>query len=1164
MKSKLLRQLYLMSRYAFHGLVLQCILGSILIASDLSAQADRQSIEEIKVTIKINDLRLGDALQEIGLTTGFNFTYNESQIDLEQKINLDMANGTLGDLLREISRETELKFRRVNENIHVGKLKRRDEPVEELQLTGQGRTVNGKVTSTEDNEGLPGVNVIIKGTAQGTVTDVNGNYALDVPSEESILVFSSVGYVIQEEVVGTRQIINLVLETDIRALEEIIVVGYGTQQNSKVTAAVSQVSSEDLEITKRPVQNLQSALIGSTPGLIIEQSSGQLGAPIDVKVRQVSALQDRNALILIDGFEGSINDVNPNDIETVTVLKDAAATAIYGARSANGVVLVTTKKTNRNERFSLTYSFNFSKQTPARTAELANSAEFIKFSNEAAINEAVRNNPDLDPGDVTLPFSAEELARAEAGFYPETQWVDELYSENAGQMNHNIGISGGSAKTGYFMNVGYLDQNGLAAGSDNFKRYNLRLKVDTDITDWLTIGTNAFLTLRNTDNVPVTQGDNIRGRPFFPVTLADGTWVDKGAAGGEPNPVGQANSGSYDKDQRDAINVQLYAQIEPIEKLVFEGRVSYIRSNTFFEQWSTPYEFVFLDMDLNPVGEPITPQAADRNLTFQSGREQTINSWLTGRYSFKVSESHNFNALVGIQTQQGESIGVQASRFNYILPTLQDLKLGQEISGFGNSSNRGGNRSTLSYFGRLSYDYNNRYLAEVNFRADASSNFTANNRWGYFPAVSVGWNLKKESFMSGVSFIDVLKLRGSWGQNGDDGSIIAVEKVDFNPSGASLGGIVIPTMNLGQAINPDLKWETSAKTNLGLDLDMWEGRLGLKAEYFIDNRSDIITQLLTSTEGGLEGVLDNVYDAKSWGWEFDVSHINDIGKVHYFANFNLSFYNSEITNTEGVSPLNFSNTNYQDIGLPVFGNWFGYVTDGYFNSQADMDNHVTDDGTPIDQSSVVAQGDDLGRYLGGYKYVDQVTVDTNGDGVPDAKDGVINSDDQIVLKENTGDNFRFGFNLGVSYMGFTLAARFYGVLKGYEWWRSGSHLNPFTGDRASYVFQMDTWRPDNLDAKFPSVTASNIIPFDQNVSQLIQNNSYIKIKNINLVYTFNQNVLDKLKVIGGLDLYLSVENLGTIWTNNPAFETGWDPELGTGSFSYPLPLTTSIGANIKF
>jgi hypothetical protein len=277
----------------------------------------------------------------------------------------------------------------------------------------------------------------------------------------------------------------------------------------------------------------------------------------------------------------------------------------------------------------------------------------------------------------------------------------------------------------------------------------------------------------------------------------------------------------------------------------------------------------------------------------------------------------------------------------------------------------------------------------------------------------------------------------------------------------------------------------------------------------------------------------------------------------YNASLNLTWYNSEITNTEGVSPLNNSTTNYQDVGLPIRGNWYGYEVDGLFDDQAEID------AWDIDQSTV-SGGDDFGRYAGGFKYIDQLTVDTDGDGIPDSKDGVITADDRVVLRKNTGDNYRIGFSLGASYEGFYLSARFYGVLKGLEWWRGGAVNKPFTGDVASYTYQTDTWRPDNKDALFPQATASNVLPYNADVDFFIHKNSWIKLKNINLGYTFNESLIENLKIIRGMDLYVSVENLGVIWANNPAHEYGWDPELGTGSFRYPLPLTMSVGVNVNF
>ena len=959
------------------------------------------------------------------------------------------------------------------------------------------RTINGTVTDDGDFP-LMGVSIIVKGTNVGTITNYEGKYTLQIPENAELLIFSFIGMTTQKVILGSENEINIVMTEATTGLDEIIVVGYGTQSNQKVSAAISQVSGRELEIAKRPVVNTQQALIGAIPGLTIDQTRGQPGAEVDIFVRETSALatEGRGAMVLIDGFAGSFSDVSPNDIESVSVLKDAAATAIYGARGANGVVLITTKKTRRNEKLKLTYSFNHSSQRPASTPQMSNSLEFMEFLNEANLNETLINNPGTNPSTVNLPFSSEEISKAQSGFYPETQWLEELYSEDAGQTMHNLGINGGSMKTGYLINFSSLNQNGLAVGSDNLKRYNLRVKIDTDITEWLTVGTNVSLTNRDIQKVPINEGNGVRGRPFFPVQLEDGTFVNKGAAGID-NPVGNAQSGSYDITKRDGLNLQMYATLKPIKGLTLEQRVSFDRTNEFQEIWQTPYEIALMDMDLN-VTSTISPVAANRSLLMRSSRADKLNALTTILYKYSLDNQHNFNTLLGFQTEQGESIQVEAERFNFILPTLQDLKLGQEINGLGNSSDHGGNRTTMSYFGRLGYDFKGKYLVELNLRADASSNFGPNNKWGYFPAVSLGWNVKDEAFLDQVGFIEALKLRASWGLSGDDGSINVIENALFNPSGYSLGGVLVPTLELGRSINPDLKWETSEKINIGVDFELADGLFGLSTEYYIDKRKNIITELLTSEESGLGGVLDNVYDAKVWGWEFDLTHKNNIGKFRYNTFFNLTFYNSEITNSGGVSPLNNSATNYQDVGLPIRGNWYGYKVEGLFNDEADISEWN------VDQSAVSA-GDAMGRYLGGFKYIDQITVDTDGDGIPDAVDGVINADDRVVLRTNTGDNFRVGFGLGASYEGFSLSARFYGVLKGLEWWRSSNITKIFPSDVASYTYQTDAWRPDNQDALFPRATASDVL-YDTDVDYFIHENSYIKLQNVSLSYTFNKNL----------------------------------------------------------
>ncbi|MCT4646685.1 MAG: TonB-dependent receptor [Carboxylicivirga sp.] len=1130
----------------------------LLLISVISTFANKTYSQTQSLNLSVKNSTVKEVLQQIEEQSEFYFMYSEELVDVDRRVTIDAKDKKIHTVLDAIFAETNVEYR-IRDRFIL--LTTSEASVGNTSI--QQNAVSGTITD-ENGEPLPGANIIEKGTLNGTQTGYDGSFSLSVSGPDAVLVIRYIGFKEKELPLDGRTHVNIILFEDKETLDEVIVVGYGAQSDRKVSMAASQIDTDELQVDRRPVPNIQSALVGSVPGLITNQLSGQLGQDAEIQVRATSSLESRGALILIDNFEGSISDLAPGEIASVTVLKDAAATAIYGARGANGVVLVTTKRPKRNDQLSVTYNFNYAQQRPSQTAEIVGSELLMNFHNESTLAEAIRNNPGIDPSTVVLPYTQEELARAASGYYPETQWVNELYGDKAGLTSHNIGISGGSEKTGYFINMGYLDQNGLLEGSDNYKRYNLRVNIDTDINDWLTMGTNTSMVFTDLQNVPAIETSNVRGKPFFPVKSEDGLWVDKGAAsvGQNSNPVALANSGSYDNTLRDVLNLQVYAKAKVVEGLELEQKVSYVNENHKREIWNTPYPYIFMDLELNQDGPVVEPLAGDRSLELRALRSYRLNSLSTARYKKVINEEHSLNVLLGLQATKEENREQRAGRKNFILDNVQDLSLGLEpltLDGdevLGNSSEIYGNRTTLSYFGRLSYDFKGRYLAEASFRNDASSNFGKENQWAFFPSFSLGWNIDDEPFMSDVAFVDRMKLRASWGLVGDDsgGNETAVARAQFNSTGYVLGGAVVPTINLGNAVNTDLTWETSEKINVGIDLSLWNGLFTMNGDYFIDRRKDIITQRQIALESGLiTGILDNVYDAKSWGWELQLGHDNTIGDVNIFAGFNLSYYNSEITNTDGTSPLDVTVDNYQDVGLPIFGNWYGYVTDGFFDTQEEMDAHVHTDGNPIDQSSVVTQGDALGRYLGGYKY-----VDTN-------EDGVINADDRVVLKQNAVDNYRVGFNVGASYKGFSLSARLYGVLSGYEWWRNGGqYLLPFTGDRAPFVYQTDVWSPDNPNALFSSPSVSNNVPFESNISDLIQKNAYIKLKNINLSYTFDEKVLERLRIISSLQLFVSVENLGVIWTNNPAHDSGWDPELGTGNFRYPLPLTTALGINVSF
>ena len=1037
------------------------------------------------------------------------------------------------------------------------------------------RTISGTITDAE-GEIIIGATIQIKDSEIGTATDIDGAFTLAIPDDAEILIVRYIGYEEIEVEIGATSVFNIVLQESVEELSEVVVIGYGKQENSRVSAAVQQVKSEDLELDKRPVSTIESGLVGSVPGLILNQNSGQLGAGVGIQVRSIGSLNNNNALILVDGIETSIQNINPNDIQAVTILKDASATAIYGARGANGVVLITTKETKKGESISANFNANVSWQSPNNTADLLTSQQYMEAFNAAVLNETFRLNPNTT--EFTFPYSTEDIDRARSGFYPETNWVEELYNETAFQHNYNLGLQGGSENVGYLLNFGYLNQDGTSQGPDNLERLSLRLKLDADVTDWLTVGVNAYNANRTLENLPLSTNSGLRGQPFYPVQLTSGefagAYVFKGSTSNEENPIAKVNSGSFDRTISDELNLQLYGILKPFEGFSIEGRVSYIKQQDARTIWDNPYEFIILrEDDLTPVGGLVPFTNNDRSLRERRSTSRSINTWVLAKYEKSFNKLHNFNVLLGSQAQSGEGESITASRQGFILPDLQNLNLGVEPDPslpFGNTGNFTANASTFSYFGRIGYDFNRRFLAEFSFRADASSNFIQ-EQWGYFPAVAAGWNLHEERFLTGFRNLDILKIRASWGINGDDNILNSSnrEVVNFNPAGIGFGGSTQATILLDNAINPNLTWETSEKINVGLDLTLWKGKLSITADYFIDYRKDLIALVQTSVASGTTfidengnitgGILDNVYDARSWGTELVVSHRSKIGKVGIDASVNFSYYNSEVT--EGPSLLN--SDRILQVGLPISGSFYGYETNGYFNTRDDLNNWVNTAGTIIDQSIVVSQGSD-GKYVGGYRFVDQLTVDSNGDGIPDAPDGIINDEDRVVLLNNPIDNYLIGANLGFTYKNFSISGRIYGVLSGVEWIKEGSNINAFTSSGvAPFLYQIDTWTVDNTDALF-SQSFANARPYVQDVSGLIIEKDFIKIKNVNLSYSFSQEILQKQGFIKDLMVYVSFENLGVLWTNYALHEYGFDPEFGSNGFAYPEAIKTSIGANIRF
>ncbi|GAA3646926.1 SusC/RagA family TonB-linked outer membrane protein [Flavivirga jejuensis] len=1017
--------------------------------------------------------------------------------------------------------------------------------------------IKGIVTDL-DGQPIAGVHVVEKGTSNGVHTDFDGSFSIHLLNQSGTLVFSYVGFKTQEASANQANL-TIALEEDIAKLDEVIVVGFAKQKASSVISSVAQVTSKQLKVEQRPVTNGYSALIGAVPGLVLSNNNGSPGAIPDISIRGTSTINtDAELLIIIDNFEGSLADIDPQTIESVSVLKDASAVAIYGARGANGVLLVTTKNTNRNKKTSVSYNFSSSVQSKPNLPTTLNSSQYMQFQNE------------IVPG----TWDQAALNLASSGFYPDTNWADELYENTALQQSHNLTLTGGSEKTGYLMSGSYLTQDGLAIGDDKFERLNLRLKIDTDITDWFSTGVNALISNVTDNAVNTIGGIGVRGLPFFPVQTVDGLWVDNGTSNSQTNHVANAASGSFTKDDIDRVNLQLYAKVKPIFGLTLEERVSIIKTNENTREWNNTYDRVLLDpTDTDSYTNPDSANRAyflgstdARSLNLISQTSKTIRTLTSLTYEFE-KDKHKAKAFLAMQTETGEAQEFGTGRTGFLYDHIIALGQGNLINlidtdyeNVGNYEVRDGNESTLSYFGRFNYSFDDKYLIEASFRRDASSYFTDTNKWAFFPSVAVGWLVSKEDFLKDVDFLDQLKLRGSYGTAGDDGSLGSVTQqlVRFDASGYPLGGVSAPRIFISDVVNPNLIWETATILNIGVDASLFNGKLQFEADYFNNKRTDIISEIKgTPFEYGFGDAQGNPYDVKSWGWELNATHRNKIGDFGYTISGNISSYNNEITYiTEDALDPNFQ------IGQSV-NDRFGYVTDGFFDNQEELDSNtfVTNGTTTlIDQSAVG------GSAIGNYKFVDQLTIDTDGDGIMDAADGIINDDDRVIIDDNSDTNLNIGFNLAVSYKNLSLSARFYGALDNNQYWNKDEIVQPFLGNSVPYTYQTDVWSLTNPDAIFPlpQDLGARQPNYLNNVDRLIVDAEYIKLHNITLNYDFGKEILRKISFIKSLNVYLSAENLGVVWTNSPVFKKGWDPELGINAVNYPLPFTSAIGLNVKF
>jgi TonB-linked SusC/RagA family outer membrane protein len=980
------------------------------------------------------------------------------------------------------------------------------------QLTGiawgqSTKPVSGKVTAKEDGSGLPGVNIIVEGTSKGVTTDAAGNYTIELAENENVLIFSFIGYAPQKVVVGTQTIINVVLESNAEELDEIVVVGYGVQRKSDLTGSIGSVRGSDL--TKIPSFSAEQALQGKIAGVQVASPSGAPGSAPVIRIRGVGTLNNSSPIFVVDGvILDDITFLNSGDIQSMEVLKDASATAIYGSRGSNGVIIVTTKSGKKGEGVQVSVSSEYSLQQLSKQINLLTGEEFAKVVNV------------LTPG----TFNNTSIV-------PSTNWQDQIFTNWVPIQNHQASVSGSSGKYSFYFGASYFKQDGIISKS-GYDRVSIKLNNTYTISKSVKVGNNLTIAPDNRQNAADIVPIAYRGWPTSVPYRADGAFAEVRGAG---NPLA-ANEFNNSSSQRFRAVGNAYIDVSFLKNFLFKSSfgfdLSYGKTKSY-----TPAFFV------SPTQENLTSDlgvSTDENKTWLW--ENTIN------YN-KTFNKHKLNALAGFTLQKTTSEFLSGSVQNLIGtdPSLWYLNAGETLTGTQRVGN-GGSISTLaSYLFRTNYSYQDKYLLTVSARIDGSSKFGKSNLYGTYPSLAVGWNVLNESFMPTSRILSNVKLRASWG-------IVGNEKINgdsrfslvANSQNAVFGLVeqVQQGATLGSTAQPNLRWESTTQTDIGLELGFWDDKLTAELDYYSRVTDDILVGLSTPGHvgnGAFVRVITNAASVLNRGVELTLAWNDQIGQVKYKIGGVASTVHNEVLNL-GASSGSDSFISAGDlgngqlvtrtqVGKPI-GSFYGYQVIGIFQNQTELDTRPKLSGQEI----------------GDLRYADN------------NKDGLINADDRTYIGSPI-PSFIFGFNSEFSYKSFDLSLDFQG--------QSGNKI--YNGKMAVrpdlYNFEArvkNYWRGEGTSNVEPKPSAGGV-NYEQS-SYFIEDGSYLRLRNIRIGYNFPASLTKKLGLTNAR-AYLSGTNVFTLTKYS-----GFTPEIGgSDGFSsgidlgiYPITAVYSVGVNVTF
>ena len=1076
--------------------------------------------QNAKINLSLSDVTLEEAIKTIEANTQFVFFFSNSAVDMTKHVDLNVKKGNIKEVLNQIL--SSYKYR-IEDN--------------KIVLLGEVQQ-DGKIWGVVSDAFGPiaGANVVVKGTTNGTITDMDGRFSLDAPKGAKLQI-SYIGYITKELTVDTKTDYVIELVEDSQALEEVVVVGYGTEKKVNVIGSIAQIGSEKLE--NRSTPQLSNVLTGQMAGVTVIQRSGRPGnSGGEIRVRGVGSFggesNKSDALVLIDGIPGKLNDVSSEDVESISVLKDASTAAIYGSRAANGVILVTTK-TGKEGKVSVGYNGYVGFNTPTALPEFVDTWQYATLYNEAVGREA---------------YTQEEIQKFRDGsdpdHYANARYLDEVFSRKGLQTGHDVTINGGNAENKYMVSFGYLKQNGIVEKND-YQRYNARVNLINEILPGLKLTSRLSGVYGNrkepmapggddADNMLVLIQKALRFPGLTPTILSDGSF----GAGRELHgtPAGWIKSDSFYENPEFSLNANVRLDYNPIKDLLLSAIGAYTYTNgeerTYRSTMKLSGDRVLGPSELkHKMGKTIYK-------TFQA----------TAEYNKTIGE-HTFGILAGYSWEQEDYRYVQGSRDKFPGNDLPYLNAGspdnQKSEGTGNAW------AIQSGFGRLRYNFNERYLFESTVRYDGSSRFPQSKKFGFFPSVAAGWRLSEENFFKeneSLGFISNLKLKVSWGRLGNQNiGNYPYQSVYELGQNYPFGDTYTQGAAVTTAVDPTIKWEETETIDGGLEAVFWNGLLSVNASYFNRRTYDI----LYKPSGSVSTILGqkisemNTGELKNFGWEFEVGHRNKIGDVSYNVNANLSIIKNKLTTlgVGNVEQLNGMVGNGSDlfIGYPIQ-MYYGYVSDGVFLDENDIKSWY-------DQSKVTPN-----PQPGDIRYKDI----SGPDGVPDGK--IDPNYDRVYLGSRI-PKFTFGLNLGVEYKGLDLSVLLQGVagvtgmLDGFAGWA-------FRGDGNIQKWQAEGRFDPANPTRYPAYprledlsnsTTPNIVTSDF----WTQDASYIRLKNIQLGYTFPKKMLQAAK-ISNLRVYVQAEN-PLCWNK---YKPGWDPEINTSGNYYPILATYTFGVNFKF